>query len=62
MPWPERVFNGKYPPDDAALKQPDDLKPVYDAAYARDVTMPAKVWADMCLAREVFDRTQPRSH
>jgi hypothetical protein len=31
----------------AALKQPDDLKPVYDAAYARDVTMPAKVWADI---------------
>lgn len=28
----------------AALKQPDDLKPVYDAAYDRDVTLPAKVW------------------
>ena len=31
----------------AALKQPDDLKPVDDAAYERDVTMPAKVWADI---------------
>jgi Protein of unknown function (DUF3053) len=31
----------------AALKQPDDLKPVYDAAYARDVTMPAKAMADI---------------
>lgn len=30
-----------------ALIEPDDLKPVYDAAYARDVTMPAKVWADI---------------
>jgi soluble cytochrome b562 len=26
----------------AALKQPDDLKPVYDAAYDRDVTQPVK--------------------
>jgi hypothetical protein len=31
----------------AALKQPDDLKPVYDAAYARDVTMPATAMADI---------------
>jgi hypothetical protein len=31
----------------AALKQPDDLKPVYDAAYARDVTTPAKVWSEI---------------
>lgn len=31
----------------AALKQPDDLKPVYDAAYARDVTMPARAMADI---------------
>ncbi|HLX63131.1 MAG TPA: hypothetical protein VKX17_17810 [Planctomycetota bacterium] len=23
MPWPERIFNGKYPADDAALKQPE---------------------------------------
>jgi len=31
----------------AALDEPDDLKPVYDAAYARDVTMPAKAMADI---------------
>jgi hypothetical protein len=29
----------------AALKQPDDLKPVFDAAYDRDVTQPAKAFA-----------------
>jgi hypothetical protein len=29
----------------AALKQPDDLKPVFDAAYNRDVTQPAKAFA-----------------
>ncbi len=23
MPWPERVFQGKYPPDDESLKQPE---------------------------------------
>ncbi len=31
----------------AALKQPDDLKPVYDAAYERDVTMPAKAMVEI---------------
>jgi hypothetical protein len=31
----------------AALKQPDDLKPVFDAAYARDVTMPAKAMVEI---------------
>jgi hypothetical protein len=31
----------------AALKQPDDLKPVYDAAYARDVTVPAKAMVEI---------------
>jgi hypothetical protein len=31
----------------AALKEPPDLKPVYDAAYDRDVTQPAKVMADV---------------
>jgi hypothetical protein len=31
----------------AALKQPDDLKPVYDAAYERDVTQPAKAFAEI---------------
>ena len=31
----------------AALKQPDDLKPVYDAAYARDVTMPAQAMVEI---------------
>ena len=31
----------------AALKQPDDLKPVYDAAYDRDVTQPAKALIDI---------------
>ena len=31
----------------AALKQPDDLKPVYDAAYDRDVTQPAKAFAEI---------------
>ena len=30
-----------------ALKQPDDLKPVYDAAYDRDVTQPAKAFAEI---------------
>ncbi len=28
----------------AALKQPDDLKPVYDAAYKRDVTAPVEAF------------------
>jgi hypothetical protein len=28
----------------AALKQPDDLKPVFDKAYERDVTIPAKTF------------------
>lgn len=31
----------------AALKQPPDLKPVYDAAYDRDVTQPAKVFVEV---------------
>jgi hypothetical protein len=31
----------------AALKQPADLKPVYDAAYDRDVTQPAKIMAEV---------------
>jgi hypothetical protein len=31
----------------AALQQPDDLKPVYDKAYDRDVTIPAKAFADI---------------
>jgi hypothetical protein len=31
----------------AALKQPDDLKPVYDKAYERDVTIPAKAFTDI---------------
>jgi hypothetical protein len=31
----------------ASLKQPDDLKPVYDKAYDRDVTQPAKAMADI---------------
>ena len=31
----------------AALKQPADLKPVFDAAYERDVTRPAKALADV---------------
>jgi hypothetical protein len=31
----------------AALKQPEDLKPVFDAAYDRDVTQPAKAFADI---------------
>jgi hypothetical protein len=31
----------------ARLKQPDDLKPVYDAAYDRDVTMPAKAMVEI---------------
>jgi len=30
-----------------ALKQPDDLKPVYDAAYDRVVTQPAKGFAEV---------------
>ena len=30
-----------------ALKQPDDLKPVYDAAYDRDVTQPAKAFTEI---------------
>lgn len=29
----------------AALAQPDDLKPVFDKAYERDVTIPAKAFA-----------------
>ena len=31
----------------AALKQPDDLKPVFDKAYERDVTTPAKAFEDI---------------
>jgi soluble cytochrome b562 len=31
----------------AALKQPDDLKPVYDAAYDRVVSQPAKAFAEI---------------
>jgi hypothetical protein len=31
----------------AALKQPDDLKPVFDKAYERTVTIPAKAFADI---------------
>jgi hypothetical protein len=31
----------------AGLKQPDDLKPVYDSAYDRDVTQPAKAFAEI---------------
>src|SRR5215472_17722912 len=31
----------------AALKQPDDLKHVFDKAYERDVTIPAKAFADI---------------
>lgn len=31
----------------AALQQPDDLKPVYDKAYERDVTIPARAFADI---------------
>lgn len=31
----------------AALKQPDDLKPVFDKAYERDVTIPAKAFQDI---------------
>ncbi|HWB48918.1 MAG TPA: DUF3053 family protein [Stellaceae bacterium] len=31
----------------AALKQPDDLKPVFDKAYERDVTIPAQAFADI---------------
>jgi hypothetical protein len=31
----------------AALKQPDDLKAVFDKAYERDVTIPAKTFADI---------------
>jgi hypothetical protein len=31
----------------AALKQPDDLKPVFDKAYERDVTTPAKAFTDI---------------
>jgi len=31
----------------AALKQPDDLKPVFDKAYERDVTIPAKAFEDI---------------
>jgi DUF3053 family protein len=31
----------------AALKQPDDLKPVYDKAYERDVAIPAKAFDDI---------------
>jgi hypothetical protein len=30
-----------------ALKQPDDLKPVYAAAYDRDVTQPAKTFVEI---------------
>ncbi|HML10621.1 MAG TPA: DUF3053 family protein [Stellaceae bacterium] len=31
----------------AALKQPDDLKPVFDKAYDRDVTIPAKAFEEI---------------
>jgi Protein of unknown function (DUF3053) len=31
----------------AALKQPDDLKAVYDKAYERDVTIPARAFEDI---------------
>jgi hypothetical protein len=31
----------------AALRQPDDLKPTFDEAYERDVTLPAKAFSDM---------------
>ncbi|HTZ37740.1 MAG TPA: DUF3053 family protein [Stellaceae bacterium] len=31
----------------AALKQPDDLKPVFDRAYERDVTVPAKAFSEI---------------
>ena len=31
----------------AALKQPDDLKPVFDKAYEKDVTVPAQAFADI---------------
>jgi hypothetical protein len=31
----------------AALKQPEDLKPVFDKAYERDVTIPAKAFEDI---------------
>lgn len=31
----------------AALKQPEDLKPVFDKAYERDVTIPAKAFAEV---------------
>jgi hypothetical protein len=31
----------------AALKQPADVKPVFDKAYERDVTIPAKAFADI---------------
>ena len=31
----------------AALSQPDDLKPVFDAVYARTVTAPAKLMSDV---------------
>lgn len=31
----------------AALKQPDDLKAVFDKAYERDVTIPAKAFEDI---------------
>lgn len=36
----------------AALKQPDDLKPVYDKAYARTVTEPARAIRDVLPAVE----------
>jgi hypothetical protein len=31
----------------AALKQPDDLKPVFDQAFERDVTIPARAFANI---------------
>lgn len=31
----------------AALNQPEDLKPVFDKAYERDVTIPAKAFGDI---------------
>ena len=37
-----------------ALKQPDDLKPIYDAAYAKTVSEPAKLFIDVFPA---LDRT-----
>jgi len=40
----------------AALKQPDDLKKVYDAAYDRVVTQPAKAFAE--IFPDVYEATR----